>query len=334
MKKKDIRINILTPFPYETFIRQLPKILEEEGLLFYENGPVEEVWDMVVVYQGLNETKILKYKQKGLVFISGEPPFSQRYSTRFLSQFDHLITSHPQIKHPNNHLTQQALPWHFGLSYRTKKFNYSFDDLLKMHLPEKTKRVSFITSNKRMMPGHKQRMIFLDAMKNEFGDAIDLFGQGINPIDDKAEALLPYQFSICIENSSINNYWTEKIADPLLAYCIPIYHGCKNIDEYFNGKALVKIDSKHLTQSIKTVENILINSDMIYAEKLPQLIIERNRLIKDYNIFSVLSRFYCENIHNQSQPEYLINLKPSKNFRDHHIKMNVLRLKRYIARYF
>lgn len=334
MKKSYIRINILTPFPHETFIRQLPAILEEEGFIFYENGPLEEAWDMVVVYQGLNEAKSLKYIQGGLVFISGEPPFSQKYSTGFLSQFDHLITSHPQIKHPNNHITQQALPWHFGLSYRTKKFNYSFDDLLKMPLPEKTKKVSFITSNKRMMPGHKQRMIFLEAMKNEFGDAIDLFGQGINLVDDKAEALLSYQFSICIENSSINHYWTEKIADPLLAYCVPIYYGCKNIDEYFNVNALVKIDTKHLNKSIKAIENVLLNADKIYTEKLPQLKIERNKLIKEYNLFSVLSRFYYENIHNQFQPEYLINLRPSENFRDHHIKMNVLRLKRYILRYF
>ena len=189
----NLRINILTPFPFVTFNRQKPVILEDEGFSFFENGSLEESWDMVVVYEGIKDIKKIKCKKGGLVFISGEPPFSQQYSTMFLNQFDHLITSHPKIRHVDNHLSQQALPWHFGLNYNAKKFTYNYDDLIKMPLPLKIKCISFITSNKRMMPGHKKRMIFLEALKYEFGDAIDIFGKGINPIDDKASALLPYQ---------------------------------------------------------------------------------------------------------------------------------------------
>lgn len=334
MKNNNVRINILTPFPHETFIQQLPANLEEEGFSFFENATLEEVWDMVVVYEGIIESISLKCKQGGLIFISGEPPFSRRYSSKFLTQFDHLITSHPQIRHTNNHITQQALPWHFGLSYNTKKYKYIFDDILKMPLPEKTKKISFITSNKQMMPGHKKRMIFMEAMKNEFGDSIDLFGQGIYPVDDKAIALLPYQFSICIENSSINDYWTEKIADPLLAFCIPIYEGCKNIDDYFNINSLIKIDIKQLTQSFKVIEDILINSDKIYSGKLPQLLIERNKLIKEYNLFNVLSHFYCKNIQNRNQLAKITLLRPSEDYLDHYVLMNILRTRRYIYRFF
>ena len=334
MEKLNIRINILTPFPGETFVRQLPSTLKDNGIFFSENGSPEDTWDMVVVYEGIKESKNIKCKQGGLVFISGEPPFSRKYSTRFLKQFDHIITSHPQIKHPNNHLTQQALPWHFGLSYHTQKFNYNFDDLLKMKPPLKTKKISFITSNKLMMPGHKKRMIFLEALKSEFGDKIDIFGKGIQPIDDKAEALLQYQFSICIENSTIDNYWSEKIADPILAFCIPIYCGCKNIEKYFHENALINIDLSDIKQSIKTIENLLLNSDFIYSEKLPQLLVERDKLINDYNLFTVLSNFYLENIHNQSSQANKINLKPSEDFLDHHIKLSLLRLQRYIYRNF
>jgi hypothetical protein len=334
MKKDTIKINILTPFHDETFMRQLPGNFKEEGFIFYENSQLDEIWDLVVVYEGLNDRRKIKCKQGGLTFISGEPPMSRRYSSRFLTQFDHLITSHPQIQHPNNHITQQALPWHFGLSYSTKQFNYAFDDLLKMQPPLKTKKISFITSNKQMMPGHKQRMKFLEAISKEFGNLIDIYGQGIKPIDDKAEALLSYQFNICVENSTINDYWTEKIADPILAFSIPLYHGCKNIDQYFNSNSLVRIDTKQIAQSLTTIDTILKSGDTIYSEKLPQLIIERNKLINEFNLFNVIKQFYFSNISNKKKSVNVNELRPSENFTDHQMKMNVLRLKRFAYRYF
>lgn len=332
MKEKDIYINILTPFSHETFIRQLPNSLKEKGFLFFENSNLNIAWDMVVVYEGIKDAKSIKCKQGGLVFISGEPPYSRRYSTKFLNQFNHLITSHPQIKHPNNHQTQQALPWHFGLSFETKKFNYSYSDIASLPIPTKTKKISFITSNKKMMRGHTNRMKFLESLKNEFGDAIDIFGQGINPIDDKAEALLPYKFSICIENSEINDYWTEKIADPLLAFCIPIYYGCKNIDKYFDDKAILRFEIDNIKESLETIENILRNADEIYNMRLPQLITERNKILKEYNLFNVLHSFYLANINNQSEPLIKGIIKPSNEYIDHNYKMNILRMKRLFIR--
>lgn len=331
--KKYIYINIITPFKNETFMRQLPASLEQEGFLFSENSLQDRVWDMVVVYEGLKEKLSIRYKQGGLIFISGEPPFSRKYASKFLKQFDHLITSHPKIAHQNNHLSQQALPWHFGLNFKTKKFNYRFDDLVCMPVPKKANKISIITSNKTMMPGHKQRMIFLEALKNKFGNDIAIFGQGINPVDDKAEALLSYQFCICIENSSINNYWTEKITDPLLAYCVPIYYGCKNIDEYFNKNSVIKIDINNVDSSLNIIENILLNSDKIYSEKLQQLKKERNKILNEYNIYTVLVNFYSKNLNNSTFKDNGLTILPSESFREHQIKMNLLRLKRFIYRF-
>jgi hypothetical protein len=330
--KNNIYINILTPFKDETFMRQLSSSIAEEGFLFFENSLQERVWDMVIVYEGLNRELTVKCKKGSLVFISGEPPFSRKYASKFLNQFDHLITAHPKIKHSNNHLSQQALPWHFGLSFKTKKFNFSFDDLVAMPVPEKNNKISIITSNKKMMPGHKQRMVFLEALKNKFGNQIAVFGQGINPVDDKAEALLSYQFCICIENSGINDYWTEKIADSLLSYCVPIYYGCKNIRDYFNESSLIKIDIDNLEFSIKVIENVLLNADKIYSEKLEQLKIERDKVLHEYNLFSVLVDFYKKSLNNYDAVEKYRNIQPSENFNEHHIKMNLLRLKRFIYR--
>ncbi len=330
---KYININIITPFKNETFLRQLPTSLQEKGFLFYENSLQDRIWDMVIVYEGLNQELTVKCKQGGLIFISGEPPFSRKYASKFLNQFDHLITSHPKIKHQNIHLYQQALPWHFGLSFKSKKFNYCFEELVYLPVPAKKNNISIITSNKKMMPGHKKRMVFLEALKSKFGDQIAFFGQGINPVDDKADALLSYRFCICIENSAINNYWTEKIADPLLAYCVPIYYGCTNIDEYFNEKAIIKIDINNVEASLSTIENILQNSDKIYSEKFNYLKNERDKVLYEHNLFNVLLDLYRDNIKNYYTKGEITTLKASEKFYEHHIKLNLLRLKRFIHRF-
>lgn len=43
-----------------------------------------------------------------------------------------------------------------------------------------------------------------------------------------------FQFSIVLENSQQQNYFTEKIIDCLLTKTIPIYWGCPNISEFFD----------------------------------------------------------------------------------------------------
>ncbi len=331
--KNNIYINIITPFTNETFMRQLPVSLEEQGFLFFENSLQDRVWDMVVVYEGLNDMKIIKCKQGGLVFISGEPPLSQKYASNFLNQFNHLITSHPKINHQNNHLSQQALPWHFGIGHKTKCVNYNYKDLIDMTLPEKSKKVSIITSNKVMMPGHRQRMKFLDSIQTKFKNEIDVFGHGINPIDDKVSALLDYQFNICIENSSITDYWTEKIADPLLGYCIPIYHGCKNINSYFDEDSIIKIDINNIDASLLTIENVLSNADALYADKLEHLIVSRNKILSEYNLFNTLKDFYVNNINDSILTYETFNLRPVYDYKSQKIRMNLLRGQRFLKRY-
>ncbi|TDD76993.1 glycosyltransferase family 10 domain-containing protein [Flavobacterium caseinilyticum] len=331
--KNIIYINIITPFNDETFMRQLSASLEKEGFLFFENSLQDRVWDMVIVYEGLKTELKIKCKQGGILFISGEPPYSMTYSTYFLKQFDHLISSHPNLKHKNNHLIQQALPWHIGIGHKTKCVNYDYNDLIDMPLPKKNKKISIITSNKLIMPGHKQRMKFLNSIQTTFQNEIDVFGHGINPIDDKASALLDYQFNICVENSSINDYWTEKIADPFLGYCIPIYHGSKNISKYFDEDSLIKIDINNIEASLKTIENVLLKSDKLYLEKFEYLIASRNKILLEYNLFNALKSFYIDTINNHLLPSETFILRPVYDYKDQKIKMNFLRGKRFLKRY-
>ncbi|MFN9907083.1 MAG: glycosyltransferase family 10 domain-containing protein, partial [bacterium] len=42
-----------------------------------------------------------------------------------------------------------------------------------------------------------------------------------------------YLFTIAIENTSHDHYFTEKIINPFINNTVPIYWGCKKVDEYF-----------------------------------------------------------------------------------------------------
>ncbi|MNE48126.1 Glycosyltransferase family 10 (fucosyltransferase) [compost metagenome] len=185
-----------------------------------------------------------------------------------------------------------------------------------------------------MMPGHNKRVKFIDKLKDAFSDSIDFYGKDTNPVNDKADAILPYQMSISIENSAIKNYWTEKIADVLLGYSLPIYHGCQNIRDYFNDKSLISLDINDAKKGIKQIENLLNNSDSIYNERLPFIIEARNLLLNKYNIYPSIIDFYTKNDLNQNTHEASIDLQPNHSFKYYKLSMNLLKLERFSNKWF
>lgn len=120
--------------------------------------------------------------------------------------------------------------------------------------PVKNKLVSLIASNKSFAPGHILRH---DIIRQLYG-MFDLFGKGYNPIEKKEPALMPYKFSIVMENSKEDYYFTEKLIDCIRCKTIPIYWGCPSIDNFFCGDSILKFDT------ISELNNILnnISSDL------------------------------------------------------------------------
>ena len=88
----------------------------------------------------------------------------------------------------------------------------------------------------------------------------------LNPISDAQT--LPYcvdeykeklplftsMFSICMENSREQNYFTEKIIDCFRSKTIPIYWGCPNIGEYFNTDGIIIVND--ITEIVKACNNL------------------------------------------------------------------------------
>ena len=285
-------INILTSLRQKLFEKQLPDFLQSKDIIFKINSKEDIIWDLVVVYDCINEPFSVKHRENGLLFISGEPPMVGVYSKLFLKQFDYIISSHTNIKNSKNYLLQQSLPWYYGYDIMNDSINYTFNDLEQTPPSlKKSKTISFITSNRVFLPGHVLRIKFLEEIQKNYSDHIDIYGIGFHPMNDKAEAIDPYHFSICIENSNIDNYWTEKISDAFLGYSIPVYYGCKNISSYFSTDSFISIDIKNKKATFSIIENLIQNTESIYSEKLSALIESRKKCLYEYNLFFFIVSF-------------------------------------------
>lgn len=264
--------------------------------------------------------------------MSGEPEDSCPYCEKFLDQFDHILTSLKWYKKPNLHPSQTSLNYHYGKSFATGSFKYDYETLVSMPIPDKTKGVSMMCSNKTMLPGHVLRFNLYKALSARFTDKIDFFGSGIKLVDDKADAINPYRFHICIENSSVPHYWTEKIADSLLGYAIPIYYGATNIYDYFPKESVIWVDICDTEKAVKQVEDILANAEQIYEERLPALKKARKLLLDKYNIFPTVEDIIKK--YPSKEGENTVTLESYIHMTGYKLRMLPLRIRRFIFKKF
>jgi hypothetical protein len=118
----------------------------------------------------------------------------------------------------------------------------------------KSEIISMIASAKNFTLGHKLRHTCAQFFKNQ----IHLMGNGYQTIPDKIIGLSPYKYHLTIENCQYDDYFTEKLLDCFCTGTIPIYWGCKNIENYFDGKGIIRVNS---IEEIKDALTVLSEED-------------------------------------------------------------------------
>jgi len=259
---------------------------------FFCNTDIDRC-DYWFVLEGLGNRKETSICPKGnVVFIAGEPPTLKTYKSEFLFQFAAVITSDANINHPHPLFQQSGLPWHVGRRQRNHvniEFTKDYDELKAMTFIPKTKLLSVVSSSNMMSEGHRKRFEFAKRLKTHFGEKIDLFGRGLNEIEDKWDALADYQYHVAIENSEVNHYWTEKISDAFLAGCHPIYHGCPNITDYFPAGSLTPIDINEPEKAITIIEACIKQKRYESSERL--IWEAREKVLDTYNLFPLIADY-------------------------------------------
>ena len=102
----------------------------------------------------------------------------------------------------------------------------------------KTLSCSIISSGKTDLVGHKLRHQVIAWLRLRDYD-VDVLGRGYKPFEHKQDGLLPYTYSVIIENVQEPDYFTEKLLDCFICGTIPLYWGASNISQYFNTDGMV-----------------------------------------------------------------------------------------------
>ena len=145
-------------------------------------------------------------------------------------------------------------------------FGYMWHSRPPKEITYKPNLMSIVVSEKQFAPGHIYRHKLVQQIISH-NLPIDIYGRGSNKYSygrtkggfNDAEPYESYLFSVCIENFQCNHYFSEKIITPLLHNCMPVYLGCKNIDQYFdhmiNLSGNIDDDILLLTEIIKNPES-------------------------------------------------------------------------------
>lgn len=250
-------------------------------------------WWVICHSSAITKPLSAKCDPKHTVFISMEPPAWGR-PENFYNQFSYLVSCNSEIKHKNL-ILKNGITWWAGLKVNfegghqiSDSSSYDYDLFISMEIPEKKNRISVITSTNKHFPGHRKRLKFIEKLRNHpISKHIDFFGGYHNPIEDKLDGLLSYKYHIALENSAINNYWTEKFADPLLAYTLPIYYGCKNISDYFPADSYIPIDIDNFDEAVYLMLKALDRD--VYSERLEGIKSARSKILNEYNILQLIA---------------------------------------------
>jgi len=275
--------------------------IKDNRVEFLINTPTTRC-DAWIVYQGLFRPETTLCPRENTILFTYEPPELHEHQDRFLQQFAKVVTCHRSIQHPGVIYRHQAQPWLAGVRRSSQQnihqgfgVQFTFDDFVAMKPLPKTKLLSVLCSNKIMTDGHRRRLEFVDLLQREMKGQVDVYGYGFHPLEDKWDALASYQYHIVLENSSVADYWTEKLADAYLGYCFPIVSGCPNLKRYFPENAYRSIDITKPEDAIATIQQLLACD--LYQEQLSAIKEARERVLYQYNLFSEIVDLVKHNTH-------------------------------------
>lgn len=261
-------------FNYPDLKRQSSQGVMKWGEFTFTEENVKEC-DYLVILDYPKEDFSIKVNKNNIIHLCLEPPNEISKYRQYANKKAKVIFNQLDIN-KNNILSHGALPWHI---------NKDFDFLsnLKVESLTKENKIVWVTSNQRSSKGHNVRMDFLDKIKEL--PFVDLYGRGINPIDDKWNVLSSSKYAIAYENFQNDYYWTEKIADCFLSYTMPLYFGCNSVGNYFPKDSFIQIDpkDKHIDLFLKEIV-----ASTRWEENLDAITKARELILNEYQLFPFL----------------------------------------------
>lgn len=263
-----VKLTFNYDWPFFRQTEQFSQVWGNYKFVIDENLKECDYW---IIYTDYNlKPEKVKCNPENIIFIPGECfNTSPKFTQKFLNQFGLIITVQRELKHKNIIYSHNANPWFVGKSY---------DELNSTLIPNKSKLISVVSSNKAFTDGHRKRLEFVQKLKNHFGETLDVYGRGINDFDDKWDVLADYKYTIAIENDFCEDWVTEKYFDCIYANTLPFYYGCPNLETIVDNNSFIRINIDNFDETLRIIEDAIQNNEF---EKRKELV--QNQKIKSLN---------------------------------------------------
>jgi hypothetical protein len=304
------------------------------GYSFSKTGEPVEVADYWFVLDDLQQPESVTVRSGKAVLICHEPPDIKNYHPAFLRQFDLVVSCHKGLQHPNVMYFQQGLPWLAGMARKPDACGHydpvaelSYDDFAAMPPPPKQRLISTVVSTISKARGHRKRQRFMELVQQAVQE-FDVYGRGRNPVADKKDALLPYTFHLALENSAVDHYWTEKLADSYLCHAFPIYFGAPNLADYFPPDSLMAVDIRKPHDAVARIRQLLDTG--LSGRQLAAMAEARDLVLNKYNAFALMADI-CDKLQCQRQLASPVTrtLLPESQFRGYRVLQAIQRIERW-----
>jgi hypothetical protein len=236
-------------------------------------------------------------------------------SSKWQSYLKQFTEVHSPFELDNATQTFPFLPWMINANHGESMFDESprnVEYLRSLQTLDKPKEISMFCSTQNLTADHRLRFEFAVAMNNHFGNRLDWFGNGINPLKQKWDGLAPYKYTIVLENQSTPYVITEKLQDAFLALSVPVYWGAPEAKDLFDKDSFIPIDIHDLSGSIDAIENLLQSNS--YESRLTALLKAKQFIADEFNFILRMQKIL--NNPNLSKPlrPTLKTIKPIGDF--------------------
>lgn len=187
-------------------------------------------------------------------------------------------------------IDRYQMPFHWS-----ETFDKSWQDLAG-HPPVKSELLSAVISGKAHSEMAMNRRNFLIRHAGDI-PALHHYGCGWEDaptaayrgsLGDKSAALLPYRYTLAVENCRERNYFTEKITDAIVSETLAFYCGCSNLEEFIDPECYIRIDIADHEGTLRTIAKAIADGE--WEKRLPALRREKRRILHEKLFFADLKR--------------------------------------------
>lgn len=231
------------------------------------------------------------------------------YDSQVLSRFEpkkrlyfnrEALSTHLKNQYPSSEFNRFSywdgtgylpLRWWYGSNWSSGGVNQDYDSLTKLELPEKSKTLCCILSDKEMTEGHRLRKKFTQNFISKHN--FDLYGSvsfrnSEIPNNDKFSVLKQYKYCLGFDNQDfIKDFFGTQCTDTLLAWTVPIFWCGQDLSKYLPEGSYIQFNARDLNE-IDRIIDVIEKDD--YQARIPAIKEAREYLLNKHNFFPTIKK--------------------------------------------